>query len=155
MKASQFAAFLAKFALQLREFRAYEHANGVSELAAFFQKLPSKATVDSTLKTLAKIDLWSLPQEGSLESGISALRLANLTLQDFAKPALVKDIHATISAFDQYKRASLTELLASLEALASKQKTRGKNQPIREDLVSLYNARLSQALHNEMEFENY
>lgn len=155
MKATEFAHFLDQYSLQLRELRAYEYANGLSEICQLFRDQSPKATVDSVLKSLSKLNLLTNGSEGSLAIALAALKIANLTLKDFGKSTLAKDIQSTIAAFDPFKNADLSDVVHHLEQLKlPKAKPTAKKQPIREELVTFYHDRLLSALTDEIDFRS-
>jgi len=152
MKAAEFATFLTTYALQLSELQADEYANDLSVFATLFQRQATSATVNAALKPLAKIDPKAVQQGGLIDRVISALRLANMTMKEFGKPALVKDIQFTLVAFEPFKYVDFAELLRRLDALRSAQQANGQKPPIREELVASYNDRLLAALNDEIKF---
>jgi hypothetical protein len=152
MKATEFANFLGKFALQLRELRAYEYANAVSEFSRLFQESASKSTVDAVLKSLKNVDPQTVQRGDFFEKINSALKVANLTLNEFGKPALAKDIQSTVNALQPFRRADFADLLRILQASKLPKKSKPK-APIRDELVACYNDRLVSALSDESEFK--
>jgi hypothetical protein len=152
MKAKEFGNFLSKFALQLRELQSYKYAEFVSEASGYFQQQAPTATLAAVLKPFAKISVDPLSDGESTQYFCSALKIANITLDAFGKPAVVKDIKTVVSVFEKFSSCNLSDVLAAGEAVKSCTSTRSRSAPIRAELLEFYMGRLEETLHDPRAF---
>jgi hypothetical protein len=154
MKAIEFGNYLSKLALQLRELQSFKYSEALYEAGNFFKQRSASATVATTLKLLSKIQREEQARGTSTNDLCCALKIANITMADFGKPAVSKDLGLVVSQLEKFSETDLNELLQQIHVISTQKTSKSKAGAVREDVIDFYASRLEDTINQPSDFRN-